>query len=48
MLEKNVPLETISQILGHTSIHTTKHYLKVDIDALRMCAMDPEEIFSND
>ena len=47
LLEQKVPLGTISQILGHTSINTTNIYLKVDISSLRECALNPEEVFVN-
>ena len=46
MLETNTPLPIISETLGHQSVNTTSIYLKIDIDGLRKCAMDPEEVFA--
>lgn len=43
MVEAGVDFETISGILGHTSLDTTKQYTRIDIDALRTAALDPEE-----
>lgn len=45
LLEKNVPLATISGILGHTDINAVNAYLSVDITNLRKCALDPDEVF---
>jgi site-specific recombinase XerD len=45
MLEVKTALPIISETLGHRSIHTTSIYLKIDLDGLRMCALDPEEVF---
>ncbi len=47
LLEQNVPVQTISEILGHARISATKTYLQVDLDGLRKCAMDPDEVFAN-
>ena len=46
MLETKAPLPIISEALGHQSINTTSIYLKIDINGLRKCAMDPEEVFA--
>lgn len=43
MLEAQAPLPVISETLGHQNINTTSIYLKIDIDGLRKCALDPEE-----
>lgn len=43
LLEANVPLETISGVMGHLSTETTQIYIKIDIKALRSVAIDPEE-----
>ena len=48
MLEIKAPLPIISEALGHQSINTTNIYLKIDIDGLRKCALDPEEVFANE
>lgn len=45
MLEAQAPLPVISAVLGHQNINTTGIYLKIDIDGLRKCALDPEEVF---
>jgi site-specific recombinase XerD len=45
MLESGTPLPVISEVLGHESVQTTSIYLKINIDALRKCAIDPEEVF---
>lgn len=45
MLEAQASLPVISEVLGHQNINTTSIYLKIDIDGLRKCALDPEEVF---
>lgn len=40
MLDSMVPVHTISAVLGHQSIDTTKYYLKIDSTSLRMCSLD--------
>jgi site-specific recombinase XerD len=44
LLEPGTSLETISSILGHLSPESTRIYTKVDIEALRSAALDPEEV----
>ena len=44
LLEQGTPLETISAIMGHLSVETTRIYTKVDVEALRSAAFDPEEV----
>ncbi len=39
MLYANVPLTTISEVLGHSSCDSTKPYLSIAVDSLRICAM---------
>lgn len=39
LLEKNTPLSTISNILGHTNSDSTSVYLKVDIKKLKECSL---------
>ena len=41
LLEQNTPLPIISEILGHTSTETTSIYLKLDINQLRSCSLEP-------
>jgi len=45
MLKIKSPLTIISEALGHQSIDTTSIYLKIDVEGLRKCALDPEEVF---
>jgi site-specific recombinase XerD len=42
LLEAGTPLETIATILGHLSPESTRIYAKVDLEALRRAALDPE------
>lgn len=44
LLEAEVPLETISSVMGHVSVETTQIYTKIDIEALRSVAIDPAEV----
>lgn len=44
MLEAKTPLPVISEVLGHANINTTSIYLKIDLEGLRKCALDPEEV----
>jgi len=39
MLAANVPLSTISEVLGHSRIDSTKPYLSADMANLKMCAL---------
>jgi site-specific recombinase XerD len=48
LLEQGTPLPVISEILGHMSALSTSVYLKIDIDGLRRCALDPDEVMKND
>lgn len=42
LLQGGVEASTISDILGHTSPETVKHYLSSDIERLRKCALEVE------
>jgi len=44
LLENGTPLAIISEALGHQSIQTTSIYLKIDMNGLRNCVIDPEEV----
>jgi site-specific recombinase XerD len=44
LLEKGTSLPTIAEILGHTSLESTRIYAKADVEALRRVALDPEEV----
>lgn len=46
LLEDHTPLPVIAEILGHVSTHSTQVYLHVDREALRRCALDPEEVLT--
>lgn len=48
MLDIKAPLPIISEALGHQSINTTRLYIKIDVEGLRKCAIDPEEVFANE
>jgi site-specific recombinase XerD len=48
LLESGTPLPVISEILGHISSKSTAVYLHAGIEKLRLCALDPEEVFEND
>jgi len=40
LLKSNVPLTTVSQILGHNSLESTKRYLSLHDEMLLSCCMD--------
>lgn len=44
LLEKDTPLSTISDILGHVDTDSTAVYLKVNIKKLKECSLDFEEV----
>ena len=48
MLDIKSPLPIISEVLGHQSVNTTSIYLKIDVEGLRRCALDPEEVFASE
>jgi site-specific recombinase XerD len=43
LLEKDTPLSTISDILGHVDTNSTAIYLKVGMQKLKECALTFEE-----
>jgi len=43
LLKAGNPLESITDILGHASIDTTRIYTRIDVEQLRSVALDPEE-----
>jgi integrase len=47
LLEKDTPLSTISDILGHADADSTAVYLKVDMKKLKECALTFEEGMSH-
>jgi site-specific recombinase XerD len=48
LLERGTPLPVISEILGHMSPISTSVYLKINLDGLSKCALDPDEVFCHD
>jgi site-specific recombinase XerD len=48
LLEEGTPLPVISEILGHINSHSTGVYLQTNIESLRKCALDPEEVYRNE
>jgi site-specific recombinase XerD len=44
LLQKGTALTTIAEILGHTSLESTRIYAKADVETLRGVALDPEEV----
>ena len=40
LLDKKIPLPVISEVLGHESIESTRHYIRIDMNSLLQCAMD--------
>jgi site-specific recombinase XerD len=44
LLESGTPFPTIAEILGHTSLESTRIYAKAAVEALRGVALDPEEV----
>lgn len=48
LLDMHTPLGVISEVLGHMDIQSTKVYLRIDIEGLRRCALDPQAVFDYD
>lgn len=44
MLENNTTLPIISEVLGHTSIETTRFYIRIDINSMKKCMLDVPQI----
>jgi site-specific recombinase XerD len=44
LLTDDTPLQTISEVLGHTATASTEVYAKVNLAQLQRCALDPEEV----
>jgi len=47
LLEENTPLPIISEVLGHSNTKSTSVYLKIDINQLRKCSLDPLTFYWN-
>ncbi len=48
LLEKGVPIHTITKVLGHVNSKSTNIYLHTDMNKLKLCALDPEELIKNE
>ena len=48
MMEHNVPLETISSILGHRSLGATTIYTKASLPVLRTACLDPDAVVAKE
>ena len=48
LLENEVPLPVIAEILGHQTIKSTETYLKINIEKLFQCPLNPEEVFNEE
>ena len=46
LLREKVPLETIAELLGHVGMRSVDIYLDVETEALRCCALNPDEVFN--
>ncbi len=44
MLDAQTPLPVISSVLGHANTESTRYYLRVDVTALRQCALEVPEV----
>jgi integrase len=44
LLQQGTSFQTISDILGHATLESTRIYAKADVEALRSVALDPEEV----
>ena len=44
LLEASMPIEMISQILGHVDTNSAKHYLPIHVDMMRLCALGVDDI----
>jgi integrase/recombinase XerD len=47
LLEQGASLAVISEILGHVDSKSTSMYIHTDLNGLKACALDPEEVFQN-
>lgn len=48
LLEQGTPLPIISEVLGHFSSKSTSVYLHTDMEGLRKCSIDPDEVLKYD
>lgn len=47
LLEENIPLPIISEVLGHSNTQSTSVYLKIDVNQLRKCSLEPASFYWN-
>ena len=47
LLEQNTPLPIISEVLGHINTSSTAAYLKIDVNQLRTCSLEPPPFYWN-
>ena len=40
LLNNNQSLPVISEVLGHKSTTSTRHYIRIDAESLRQCALE--------
>lgn len=40
LLSRNQTLPVIAEVLGHQNVASAKHYIRIDIESLRKCALD--------
>ena len=45
LLKENIPLPIISSALGHSSAMSTMNYLKIDLNQLKTCCLEMENIY---
>ena len=43
LLEKDTPVNVISNILGHVNSDSVKSYLQIDVEKLRQCSLEVPE-----
>jgi integrase/recombinase XerD len=47
MIGNDTPMPVVSAVLGHASSDTTQaYYVRFDIEALRCCALDVEDVIA--
>ncbi|HCS72333.1 MAG TPA: hypothetical protein DIW17_00460 [Clostridiales bacterium] len=44
MVSKGIPVTTVSQVLGHQEIRSTRQYVSMDVDGLRRCTLSMKTI----
>lgn len=48
LLEQGASLNDVRNVLGHLSTKSTSQYLRLDYNNLKHCALDPEEVFTDE